>query len=148
MSEQSRVTVLAQTTSAMLLLTMAISSAMAAEYLQMKPGMWESETTMTSNMFGTRTSTDRECVTADSFDPKKMMQGMPADQCQIDTSVSGSVMDYTINCNMGDGGTISGTGRVETEGDTSKGEMSMTGSMQGMSMEMKVVSTGKRVGDC
>jgi len=73
---------------------------------------------------------------------------MPADQCDVQTQVDGTVMTYTMTCNL-EGGTLAGQGRVESSGDTSKGEMTLTGDLGGgMKMDMQVTSVAERVGDC
>jgi|GEM_PF-488981 len=124
------------------------STTASAQGLKIKPGMWKSTTTVNSNLMGTQTNEASKCFKEDEFDPKNMMEGMPADQCDIQTQVDGTVMTYTMVCNL-EGGTLSGQGRVESSGDTSKGEMSLTGDLAGgMKMDMQVTSVAERIGDC
>jgi len=131
------------------LVALGLVSAQAfAEGLKIKPGLWKSTTTITSNMMGTQTNEATKCFKGDEFDPKNMMEGMPADQCDVQTQIEGTVMTYTMVCNL-EGGQLSGQGRVESSGDTSNGEMTLSGELGGgMKMEMQVSSVGKRTGDC
>lgn len=127
---------------------MAVSTQVSAEGLKIKPGLWKSTTTINSNMMGTQTNEATKCFTEDQFDPKNMMEGMPAEQCDVQTQVDGTVMTYTMVCNL-EGGTLTGEGRIESDGDTSQGEMTMKGNLAGgINMEMQVSSVGQRIGDC
>ncbi len=126
----------------------AVSTQVSAEALKIKPGLWKSTTTINSNMIGTQTNEATKCFKEDEFDPKNMMEGMPAEQCDVQTEVDGNVMTYTMVCNL-NGGTLTGEGRIESDGDTSSGEMTMKGDVGGgMQMDMQVSSVGKRIGDC
>lgn len=126
----------------------AVSTQVSAEALKIKPGLWKSTTTISSNMMGAQTNEATKCFKEDEFDPKNMMEGMPAEQCDVQTQVDGKVMTYTMVCNL-EGGTLAGEGRIESDGDTSKGEMTMKGTLGGgINMEMQVSSVGEWIGDC
>ena len=118
-----------------------------AEKLPIKPGMWEVTTTTTNPMTGPRTYTKTECMTEFDYDPEEMMKGLPADACTANSAVLGNTLEYDMACNMG-GGEFSGNGSFTVDGDTVNGEMKMNGSFSGQTMEMSMVSEGKRVGDC
>ena len=118
-----------------------------AQSLPVTPGLWESTTTITSNMMDSQTRTNQECMTDKEIDPRKMMEGLPAEQCDLKSNVSGKTMKFTMDCST-DGGTMQGEGQFTVDGETATGVMNVKGNMAGMALEMEVKSSGKRVGDC
>jgi len=128
---------------------MGSQQAYSQESLQVTPGQWESVVTLNSNILGSRTQTETECLTESEIDPRKMLEGMPANECDFQSSITGngSVMNFTISCNT-DAGPLAGQGRFEVIDDTSTGTVSLEGNMAGMALQMEITSTGKRIGDC
>ena len=124
-----------------------ISWTHAAETLPITPGLWEIKTTTTTPFSGSKDYSSRECMAEDSLSPNSMMKDMPADACEVDSSVSGNTITYNMNCAM-QGQQMTGIGTFTVNGDTAKGEMTMSSSISGQKIEVTTTSTGKRIGDC
>ena len=94
--------------------TLPLSGSASADVLKVTPGSWESVVTLNSNILGSRTQTDTECLTESEIDPRKMLEGMPTTECDFQSTVSGngSVMNFTIKCNT-EAGPLAGAGRFE-----------------------------------
>jgi len=125
----------------------AIYVTASADALPIVPGMWETTTTMSSEVLGTKTNSHKECIDKTEIDPDMMLEDFPTDQCEIDSKLSDNVLDYSINCEM-EGGKMSGVGKITSDGDTMTGDMMLKTTSQGVEMEMQMESTGKRLGDC
>ena len=119
---------------------LAAAGGAQAEGLTIKPGLWETTTTMT-NPFGggEQTNTTEECVEEDHFDPESMMQDR--------NDVSGNTLNFGMSCDM-EGAKSTVTGTFTSEGDAGSGNMNMNIDAGGMQMEMKMSWTSKRLGDC
>lgn len=138
-----------KTTISALSLLMVIGHAAAwAEGLPITPGMWETTTTTESSLMGTRTDTRKNCIKESELDPRTQMQGMPKDQCEVDTKVSGNTMKYDMVCAQAQGVKMTFNGSMTVDGDSMQGTMQMDGDMGGQKMTMSVKSNGKRLGDC
>ena len=124
-----------------------INTSQAADSLPITPGLWETTSTMDNPFLGSRTYTNQECMKEMKFDPKEMMEGMPADACEVNTKVSGNTMTYDMNCDM-QGGQMTGNGSFTVNGDTVQGQMVMKSQISGQTIEMTMESNGKRIGDC
>lgn len=119
-----------------------------AEGLPITPGMWETTTTTESSLMGTRTDTSKNCVKESRLDPRTQMQGMPKDQCEVNTKVSGNTMQYDMVCAQSEAVKMTFNGSMTVDGDSMEGSMQMEGDMAGQKVTMNVKSSGKRVGDC
>lgn len=138
-----------KTNIAALSLFMAASHAVTwAEGLPITPGMWETTTTTENSVTGNRTDTRKDCIKESVIDPSSQMQGMPKDQCQMNTKVDGNTMNYDMVCTPPQGGKMNFSGSMTVDGDSMQGSMQMEGNMVGQSMTMRMKSTGKRLGDC
>jgi hypothetical protein len=128
--------------------TLASPSALAADLVTVTPGMWESTVTIESSFMPSMPpQTTQECVRESVYDIKKMLRDQG--DCRItDTSVTGSTLRWTMACDTEGGPNASGRGEVTSHGDRVEGNMSMKMSVQGQTMDMKTVWTGKRLGDC
>jgi len=129
------------------ILTVVATQALHADALPIVPGMWETTTTMSSEMLGTKTNSHKECIDKTELDPDMMMDELPTDQCTVESKLTGNVLDYSISCEM-EGGMMDGVGTITSEGDTMTGSMTLKTESQGVQMEMQMDSTGKRLGDC
>ena len=124
-----------------------ISIAHAADSVPITPGLWEIKGTTTNPFSGSKSYTNQECMTEDAFDPSRMMEDMPKDACELNSSVSGNTISYDMNCSM-QGQQMTGNGTFTVNGDTAKGEMIMKSSISGQTFEMTMESNAKRIGDC
>lgn len=129
-------------------LAIAFTQNLSAQSLPVTPGMWESTTTLESELMGTRTTTETECITVSEYDPKTMLEGLDQDQCNVAADVSGNTMTIDLTCEQPGVGTMKGEGTITVDGDTMTGKMTMAGDMAGQQLKMNIDSTGKRVGDC
>ncbi len=122
-------------------------SAVADDVLEIKPGLWEFTTNMKSNMMGSKTSTDTECIKEKFLDPKEMLDDMPKAQCKTTTEKIENGISVSSVCNM-DGAEQTMIGEFITHGSSIQADMTMKTSMQGMTMEMTMQMQGKRINDC
>ncbi len=119
-----------------------------AEGLPITPGMWETTTVTENSVTGKRTDTQKNCIKDKELDPSTQMQGMPKDQCKVNTNVDGNTMTYDMVCAPQQGAKLTFNGSVTVDGDTMQGSMQMQGDMAGQKMTMSAETTGKRLGDC
>lgn len=124
-----------------------VMSSVNADAIKVTPGMWESEVTMTSNLMGTQTRVDKECLTNTEIDPRQMLDGMPAQGCDFQSTTDGNTLNFVVSCQT-DAGPLNGTGSYTVNDDTSVGSVNVSGNMGGMQIEMKIDSKGRRIGDC
>jgi len=142
-----------KTTHRQMLLAMPVSlltfsNPVQADALSIKPGLWETTITSTSQSLGSRTETIQTCLEKDEYDAKKLLnEVVQTDDCEIQSSVSGEVLEYTFSC-QADTGMVFGDGNVTTDGDTTSGMMNMQMESEGVSLGFKVNSHGRRVGNC
>ena len=120
----------------------------AADKVSIRPGLWETTTTMESSFMPAmpprRTS---ECVREPDYD----LDRMPSRQgdCRIsDRSVAGNTLKWQMSCNTDGGATASGEGEMSSQGDRVEGHMTTMMELQGKRMDTKTSSTGRRLGDC
>lgn len=133
---------------ALALFTAIVHATAWAEGLPITPGMWETTTVSESSLMGTRTETQKNCIRESELDPSSQMQGMPKDQCQVNTKIDGDTMNYDMVCSQAEGVNMNFKGSMTVTGNSMQGSAHMEGNMAGQSMTMSVKSTGKRLGDC
>ena len=131
----------------LMLITFATTSTAFAQGLPFNPGLWETTATRTDAMTGEPvTDTRQECVESDEFDPRSLIQGVEG--CEVnDQTVSGDTLKFTMTCNQ-EGSTSTIQGQVQPDGQTGSGQMSMSVSFGGQTMNFESSSTSKRVVDC
>ena len=87
--------------------------------------------------------THTQCITETDYVPQT---GQPGEECEVTrTRVSGDTVTWTMHC-RGKGGEMNGTGKVTYQGDSFKGEISMSVVATGMSMT--IYTNGRRIGAC
>ena len=139
-----------------LVLGTGLAGAAHAQELKVKPGNWETSTTMnmSMNMGGQamtippRTMNQTECMKPEDakFSPDDLAQ----EGCSVSNIKSGDrTLSFDILCSQ-QGAAMTGTMSFEVDpsGDSGKGTMSLNGSMPGGSMTMSGATTAKRIGDC
>lgn len=119
-----------------------------ADLVSIRPGLWETTTTMESSfmpaMPARRTT---ECVRESDYDLDRMLSGQG--DCRIsDRSLAGNTLKWQMSCNTGGGATASGEGEMTSHGDRIEGHMTMMMELQGKRMDTKTSWTGRRLGDC
>jgi len=100
----------------------------------MKPGKWESTTTMTMPMMPTPTTmTNVQCVTEEQAQQDKLDLMLAEGRCEpLRTEEGDGRIDFEVRC-QGDAGTaMTGTGYFEVHGDQASGAMEMTMAMPEM----------------
>jgi len=121
------------------------SFSLAGSKPNVKPGKWEVTTRM--EMPGMQMNmppmTHTQCITETDYVPQT---GQPGEECEVTrTRVSGDTVTWTMHC-RGKGGEMNGTGKVTYQGDSFKGEISMSVVATGMSMT--IYTNGRRIGAC
>jgi hypothetical protein len=121
------------------------SFSLAGSKPNVKPGKWEVTTRM--EMPGMQMNmppmTHTQCITETDYVPQT---GQPGEECEVTrTRVSGDTVTWTMHCH-GKGGEMNGTGKVTYQGDSFKGEISMSVVQTGMSMTIH--TNGVRIGAC
>jgi hypothetical protein len=123
----------------------SLSTSIAGSGPNMQEGKWEVTTRM--EMPGMSTSmpavTSTQCLTKKDFVPQGSQQGQ---ECNITkTKVDGNTVTWTVKCS-GQGGELTGTGRMTYSGSSFKGTIEMTMTQPNMKMISHI--NGHRIGDC
>ena len=109
-----------------------------------KEGKWEITTKMEMPGMPMKMPpvTHTQCLTQKDMVPQDTK---PGQECKIaDLKIKGNTVSWTITCNSGQGGPVTGTGKIAYEGKTMKGTMKMKQS----GMEMTSHISGKFIGKC
>ena len=125
------------------------ASAAWGDGIPVEPGKWEIISTVSMPMLPQpRVNTTTECFEKSEISIDDMgTEGMDPN-CKVETSqLDGNTMKWSFDCPM-EGGTSHGEWEATSDGDTVTGEGMMTVSMQGQTMEMTMVWSGKRIGAC
>lgn len=123
----------------------SLSTSFAGSGPNMQEGKWEVTTRM--EMPGMSISmpevTSTQCLTKKDFVPQGSQQGQ---ECKITkTKVDGNTVTWTVKCS-GQGGEMTGTGRMKYSGSSFKGTIKMT--MVQSNTKMISHIKGHRIGDC
>src|SRR2546430_223956 len=97
-------------------------------YAGPKPGKWQISTEVEMPGMKMPASTTMHCVTADESEhPEKAIpKGQNQGNCKIsDFKVDGNKMSWSISCEGGRGGNVSGNGEITYAGDSYDGWMKM-----------------------
>ncbi len=143
---------------AIILITLAagLASAASAQELKVKPGNWETTTTMNMSMtmngqamnIPPRTMTQTQCMTPEDakFSPDELTQ----EGCEVSNVKSGErTLSFDMVCTQ-QGATMNGSMAFELDasGETGTGTMDLEGSMQGATMSMTGNTSAKYLGAC
>ena len=143
---------------AIILITLAagLASAASAQELKVKPGNWETTTTMNMSMtmngqamnIPPRTMTQTQCMTPEDakFSPDELTQ----EGCEVSNVKSGErTLSFDMVCSQ-QGATMNGSMAFELDasGETGTGTMDLEGSMQGATMSMTGNTSAKYLGAC
>lgn len=126
-------------------LVASLSTSIAGSGPNMEEGKWEVTTKM--EMPGMSISmpevTSTQCLTKKDFVPQGSQQGQ---ECKITkTKVDGNTVTWTVKCS-GQGGEVTGTGKMTYRGSSFKGKIEMT--MVQSNTKMISHINGHRIGDC
>lgn len=126
-------------------LVASLSTSIAGSGPNMEEGKWEVTTRM--EMPGMSISmpevTSTQCLTKKDFVPQGSQQGQ---ECKITkTKVDGNTVTWTVKCS-GQGGEVTGTGKMTYRGSSFKGKIEMT--MVQSNTKMISYINGHRIGDC
>lgn len=129
----------------LVVLLASLSTSIAGSGPNMQEGKWEVTTRM--EMPGMSISmpevTSTQCLTKRDFVPQGSQQGQ---ECKIiKTKVIGNTVTWTVKCS-GQGGEVTGTGRMTYSGSSFKGTIEMT--MVQSNTKMISHINGHRIGDC
>jgi hypothetical protein len=123
----------------------SLSISIAGSGPNMQEGKWEVTTRM--EMPGMSISmpevTSTQCLTKKDFVPRGSQQGQ---ECKItETKVDGNTVTWAVKCS-GQGGEVTGTGKMTYSGSSFKGTIEMT--MVQSNTKMISHINGHRIGDC
>lgn len=126
-------------------LVASLSTSIAGSGPNMQEGKWEVTTRM--EMPGMSISmpevTSTQCLTKKDFVPQGSQQGQ---ECKITkTKVDGNTVTWSVKCS-GQGGEVTGTGKMTYRGSSFKGKIEMT--MVQSNTKMISHINGHRIGDC
>ena len=121
------------------------STSIAASEPKMREGKWK--ITTRTEMVGMSVSmpavTHTQCLTKKDFVPK---DSQPGQECKItNTEADGNIVTWTVKCS-GQGGEMTGVGKIIYSGDSLKGTFEMTVTPSNMKMISHM--NGQRLGDC
>lgn len=136
--------------------TAAIAGAANAQELKVKPGNWETTTTMNMSVsmngqamnIPARTMNQTECMKPE--DAKFSTDDLIQEGCTVSNVKSSErALSFDMSCSQ-QGATMNGKMAFELDasGESGNGTMELNGTMPGGSMEMSGVTTAKRLGDC
>ncbi|MBN1625698.1 MAG: DUF3617 family protein [Deltaproteobacteria bacterium] len=109
----------------------------------MDPGKWEITTKTEMAGMPPQSVTHEQCITNNDLVP---VSGDANQECQVeDTQINGDTVSWKITCG-GQGGGMTGTGKITYNGDSMNGEMNMTIAPYGT--QVKNTISGRRIGDC
>jgi hypothetical protein len=126
-----------------------LSSAPAgAEGIMIRPGLWETTTTMESPFMPTMPARrTTECVQESSYDLDRMLSG--ARDCKIsDRIVTADSVKWQMSCETDGGPAAKGEGQLTVQGDRVEGHMTIQMEFQGKRTDTKTSWSGRRLGDC
>lgn len=112
-----------------------------------RPGQWQITTQRDMPGMSVPATTITHCVTPEEADhPEKTVpKGRDQSNCKVtDVKVDGNKMSWSLSCEGGRAGNVSGNGEITYAGDSYTGWMKMK--VQDRDFTMKY--TGKRIGDC
>lgn len=123
----------------------ASSTAALAGGVPITPGLWEIKTH--NSMLGTE-DVDQQCMQETVFDPVSILG--QEDGCQISNeTVSGNTVDYDLACiDEQERGSATGHFSFTIDGDQGNGNVDMTFTIAGETMNMQYTMAAARLGDC
>ncbi len=119
----------------------------AVDGLEIKPGLWEFTTQIKSEMLGSKTESEKECIKEPQLDPLEMLADMPKDACQSESKQIANGVSFTSTCKM-NGAEQKANGTFTTDGTRVIGDMLMENKMGSMVMNVSMHMEGKRLSDC
>lgn len=122
--------------------------ALAADVMQVEPGLYQVTMTRTNSISGmSTTETTEQCVEETrAFSPGEML-GEAEGCAMVEQSVTAQTMQFTMTCAMG-GGQGRFEGQFQQAGSVGTGEMTMQMSLGEFNINMDMDWESKRVGDC
>lgn len=114
---------------------------------EMKPGKWAITTTTQVPMMGPMDHTMTSCFTKEDLKPQEMMKQENND-CKVkNMKTSGSAVSWEIVCNS-QGGEFKGSASATSKPESLSGQMKMSMSVNGRTMNMETKWKGKYLGVC
>ena len=125
------------------ILLFGASAVFAGSDINMNEGLWEITSEVKMPGMSMPPSTHTQCITKDDLVPQKTQ---PGQECEV-TNVQhkGNTVTWKMECS-GQGGAMTGTGRITYNGDSFVGQIKMT--IPGQSMKITTHMKGRRIGDC
>ena len=123
----------------------SFSISIAGSEPNMQEGKWEitTKTEMVGMSMSMPPMTRTQCLTKKDFVPQDSQQGQ---ECKITkTKVDGNTVTWTVKCS-GQGGELTGTGRMTYSGSSFKGTIEMTMTQPNVKMISHI--NGHLIGDC
>jgi|GEM_PF-963925 Protein of unknown function (DUF3617). len=118
--------------------------------LELPAGKWGMNSETLTPMATTPiTDYSEECIEED-FDPVQMLADSEvSERCEI-TPTTNTATEFAsdLSCNVGQGGTSTGTMRITVNGEEASGEMQMSIAVNGQVMQLSNKWTGRRLGAC
>ena len=127
------------------ILLFSASAVFAGSDVNMNEGLWEITSEVKMPGMSMPPSTHTQCITKDDLVPQK---GQSEQECQVtDVQYKGNTVTWKVECS-GQGGVMTGTGRITYNGDSFVGQIEITMPGQGMKMTMTTHMKCRRIGDC
>lgn len=128
-----------------LLLACVVVNVGYAAGMQIKPGLWETKSQVTSPG-GTQENISQDCIQESEISPEKMMDDNQG--CEVtDSSSNSNSMHWSIACSN-DGVSMTGSGQAKSSGDMITGGMDIKANFGGQEIMMNTKWEGRRIGDC
>ena len=125
------------------ILLLSASMVFAGSKVNMQEGLWEITSEVKMPGVNMPPSTHKQCITKDDLVPQKAQS---RNECKVtDVQYKGNTVIWKIECS-GQGGVMTGIGRITYNGDSFVGQMKMT--MPGQGMKVTTHMKGRRIGDC
>ena len=113
-----------------------------ARAINMQEGLWEMRFKPSMAGMTMPAISSQQCISKNDLVPQQ--NNTDDDECgPLDIQFNDSTVSWTVDC-----GQNLGSGKVTYHGNTLTGEMRVSSTVEGMSMEMTSTIEGKRMGDC
>lgn len=133
-------------------LSIALAGPAAAAEPNIKPGQWETTSTITMKAaqfsMPQRTETNVECVTAEKIAKGQAFLEDNQDCTFSRKEMRADGMDYAMTCKNPEGGTVKMNSSMQFNGETMTGTVDGTMESPMGPMTMKIDLAGKRTGSC
>lgn len=132
-----------------LLLAVGCVGTGSADRIRFNAGLWETTIEVENPYVKIPPQSRQECVQISEFDLDQVLKDVEQQGCKVlEQRLSGSTLNWRVECQMPDGGAASGEGSVTVASESMQGNMTIHMNMGGMQLDTRTHWTGRRIGSC